>query len=209
MKLKVYEIFYSIQGETTTAGFPSLFIRLAGCNLDCSWCDTVKAKDGGKDMSVDDIIDEVNKNKPFHHVTLTGGEPLIQDGALHLLQRLSEEGYITQVETNGTVPFGTIPDNVRIIADVKTPSSGEGDSFNEENIKYLRKNDEVKFVIAMMEDYEFAKAFFKDKLKGVESVVNFSPASGMMEPWVLARMIIKDRLPVRLNIQLHKIAKFA
>jgi 7-carboxy-7-deazaguanine synthase len=208
MKLKVYEIFYSIQGETTTAGFPSLFIRLAGCNLDCSWCDTVKAKNGGSEMDVEDIIDEVNRSKPFHHVTLTGGEPLIQDGALHLLQRLSEEGYTTQVETNGTVLYGTIPDNVRIITDVKTPSSGESGSFKEENIEHLRKCDEIKFVIAMMEDYEFAKSFVKDKLKDVESVVNFSPASGMMEPWVLANLIIKDKLPVRLNIQLHKIAKF-
>jgi len=209
MKLKVYEIFYSIQGETTTAGFPSLFIRLAGCNLDCSWCDTVKAKDGGREMNVEDIIDEVNRNKPFHHVTLTGGEPLIQDGALHLLQRLSEEGYTIQVETNGTIEFGTIPDNTRIITDVKTPSSGEDSSFNLDNIKHLSKNDEVKFVIAMMEDYEFAKSFVNEKLKGVESVINFSPASGMMEPWVLANLIIKDKLPVRLNIQLHKIAKFA
>jgi len=209
MKLKVYEIFYSIQGETTTAGFPSLFIRLAGCNLNCSWCDTIKAKEGGRDMTVDDIIDEVNRHVPFHHVTLTGGEPLLQEGAIHLLQRLSEEGYSTQVETNGTIPFRTVPDKVRIITDIKTPSSGEENSFNEENIKYLRKCDEVKFVIGMMEDYEFAKAFLKDKLKGIESVINFAPASGMMEPWVLARMIIKDKLPVRLNIQIHKIAKFA
>lgn len=160
-------------------------------------------------MDVEDIIDEVNRNKPFHHVTLTGGEPLIQDGALHLLQRLSEEGYTTQVETNGTVLFGTIPDNTRIITDIKTPSSGEEGSFKEENIKHLRKDDEIKFVIAMMEDYEFAKTFIKEKLKGIESVINLSPASGMMESWVLANLIIKDKLPVRLNVQLHKIAKFA
>ncbi len=209
MKLKVYEIFYSIQGESTTAGFPSLFIRLSGCNLNCSWCDTAKARDGGREMDIEDIVDEVNRNRPFHHVTLTGGEPLIQDGALHLLQRLSEEGYRSQVETNGTIPFSTLPDNVRIIADVKTPSSGEGNSFNEENLKYLRKIDEIKFVISIMEDYEFAKKFIREKLKGVESVINFSPASGMMEPWVLANLIIRDRLDVRLNLQLHKIANFS
>lgn len=209
MKLKVYEIFYSIQGETTTAGFTSLFIRLSGCNLNCSWCDTPKAGDGGKEMDIEDIIDTVNSNRPFHHVTLTGGEPLLQEGALHLLQRLSEEGYYTQVETNGTIPFSIVPDKVRIIADVKTPSSGESGTFNEENLKYLRKNDELKFVISIMEDYEFARSFIKDKLKGIESVINFSPASGLMEPWALANLIIKDRLNVRLNIQLHKIAKFA
>ena len=209
MKLKVYEIFYSIQGETTTAGFPSCFIRLAGCNLNCSWCDTARAKEGGEEMDYDDIIDEVNSKRPFHHVTLTGGEPLIQDGALYLLQRLSEEGYRTQVETNGTVQFRTLPDSTRIIADIKTPSSGEEHSFNENNIKYLRKIDEVKFVIGIMEDYEFAKSYINSKLKGVESVINLSPASGMMEPWVLANLIIKDKLNVRLNIQLHKIANFA
>lgn len=209
MKLSVYEIFYSIQGETTTAGFPSCFIRLAGCNLNCSWCDTQKAKSGGRDLTVEDIVDEVNRFKPFHHVTLTGGEPLIQDGAIHLLQRLSEEGYNSQVETNGTIDFGTLPDRVRIIADVKTPSSGEEKSFKMENVHYLREIDEVKFVIGVMEDYEFAKKFIKDNLTGVKSIVNFSPASGMMEPWVLANLIIRDRLNVRLNIQLHKIAKFA
>ncbi len=208
MKLKVHEIFYSIQGETTSAGFPSLFIRLAGCNLNCSWCDTPKAREWGVEMTVDDIIEEVNRNKPFHHITLTGGEPLLQDGALYLLQRLTEEGYSTQVETNGTILFPIIPDNVRIIADVKTPSSGEVNSFNEENIKFLQKNDELKFVISVMEDYEFAKSFIKEKLKGVESVINFSPASGLMEPWVLSNLIIKDKLNIRLNIQLHKIVNF-
>lgn len=209
MKLKVYEIFYSIQGETTSAGFPSLFIRLAGCNLNCSWCDTVRARDGGREMTVDEILEEVNSNAPFHHVTITGGEPLFQEGAFYLLQKLSEKGYMTQVETNGSLLFGNVPDNVRIITDVKTPSSGEAKSFNEDNIRYLRKNDEVKFVISIMEDYEFAKAFVEEKLGGVESVINFSPAMGMMEPWVLASMIIKDKLNVRLNLQLHGIAKFA
>lgn len=208
MKLKVHEIFYSIQGETTTAGFPSLFIRLSGCNLNCSWCDTVKAKTDGTEMSIEEIIDRVNQNRPFHHVTLTGGEPLLQDGALHLLQRLSEEGCRIQVETNGTVQFNTMPDNVRIITDVKTPSSGEADSFLKDNIRFLRREDEIKFVISLMEDYEYAKSFINDNLRGVESVINFSPASGMMEPWVLANLIIRDRLNVRLNLQLHKIARF-
>ena len=209
MKLSVYEIFYSIQGETTTSGFTSAFIRLAGCNLDCSWCDTVQAREGGMEMDVEEIIDEVSKYRPFHHVTVTGGEPLIQDGTLHLLQRLSEEGYHVQVETNGSIPVSVVPDNVRVIMDVKTPSSGEEGSFNNDNIKFLRKQDEIKFVISVMEDYEFAKKFIEERLEGIESVINFSPASGLMEPWVLARMIIKDKLPVRLNIQLHKTARFA
>lgn len=209
MKLNVYEIFYSLQGETTTAGFTSVFIRLSGCNLNCSWCDTVKARESGNEMDIEEIIDEIAKNKPFHHVTVTGGEPLLQDGTLHLLQRLSEEGYLIQLETNGSVLFSVVPDNVRIIMDIKTPSSGEENSFREENIKFLRKSDEVKFVISIMEDYEYAKKFIEEKLAGVESVMNLSPAASLMEPWVLARMIIKDKLPVRLNIQLHKTARFA
>jgi 7-carboxy-7-deazaguanine synthase len=208
VKLKVHEIFYSIQGESRTTGFTSLFIRFAGCNLNCSWCDTPGSKDLGKEMDIEDIIDTVKKKQPFHHITLTGGEPLLQDGSIHLLQRLSEEGFMTQVETNGSILFNNIPDRVRIIADIKTPSSGEQDSFNEENIKYLRRYDEIKFVIGIMEDYQYAKSFIKKKLKDVKSTINFSPVLGMIEPWVLANLIIKDKLPVRLNVQLHKLANF-
>ena len=208
MKLNVHEIFYSIQGESRTTGFTSLFIRVAGCNLNCSWCDTPKAKDTGKEMDIEDIMDAVKKKKPFHHVTLTGGEPFLQEGSLHLLQRLSEEGFMTQVETNGAILFNNIPDRVRIITDIKTPSSGEQGSFNEENLKYLRKFDEVKFVIGIMEDYQYAKSFIKKKLKEIKSAINFSPVPGMIEPWVLANLIIKDKLPVRLNVQLHKFANF-
>jgi 7-carboxy-7-deazaguanine synthase len=209
MKLKVHEIFYSIQGETTTSGFTSVFIRLAGCNLNCSWCDTQKAREGGTDMDVDEIIDKVAEFKPFHHITLTGGEPFIQNASFYLLQRLSGEGYLIQVETNGSVLLNTIPYNIRVIMDIKTPSSGEENSFDERNIRFLRKTDEIKFVISIMEDYEFAKRFIEEKLKGVETVINLSPAAGLMEPWVLANLIIKDKLQVRLNIQLHKTARFA
>jgi 7-carboxy-7-deazaguanine synthase len=208
VKLKVHEIFYSIQGESRTTGFTSLFIRLSDCNLNCSWCDTPKAKATWKEMDVEDIMDIVNMNTPFNHVTLTGGEPLLQEGTLHLLQRLSEEGFMTQVETNGTILFNNIPKNVRIIADIKTPSSGEKDSFNEGNIKYLRRIDEVKFVIAIMEDYQYAKFYIVEKLHGVKVIINLSPVLGMIEPWVLANLIMKDKLPVRLNVQLHKFADF-
>jgi len=208
MKLKVHEIFYSIQGETRTTGFTSLFIRLAGCNLNCAWCDTPKVKETWKEMDIEDIIDFAKKNSPFHHVTLTGGEPLLQEESLLLLQRLSEEGFITQVETNGSIVFSDIPANVRIITDIKTPSSGEQDSFNEENLKYLRRFDEIKFVINVMEDYQYAKSFIKKKLKDVKSTINLSPVLGMIEPWALTNLIIKDKLPVRLNVQVHKLANF-
>ena len=170
MKLNVHEVFYSIQGESRTTGFTSFFIRLAGCNLNCSWCDTLnaRAKDNGKEMDIEEIIDAVKKSRPFHHVTLTGGEPFLQDGSRHLLQRLSEEGFMTQVETNGTILFNNIPDRVRIITDIKTPSSGEQGSFNEENLKYLRKFDEIKFIIGIMEDYQYAKSFIEERLKGIK-----------------------------------------
>jgi 7-carboxy-7-deazaguanine synthase len=208
VKLKVHELFYSIQGESRTTGFTSFFIRLSGCNLSCAWCDTPKAKDTWKEMDIEDIVNTVKKNKPFHHVTLTGGEPLLQDGSIQLLQKLSDEGFITQVETNGTIVFNNIPANVRIITDIKTPSSGVQDSFNEENLKYLRRFDEVKFVIAIMEDYQYAKSFIKKKLKGIKTTINLSPVLGMIEPWALANLIIKDKLPVRLNVQIHKLADF-
>ena len=208
MKLKVNEIFYSIQGETRTTGFTSLFIRLGGCNLSCTWCDTPHVKDSWEEMTIDDIINEVKKRTPFHHVTLTGGEPFLQEETLDLLKRLSEEGFMTQVETNGTILFNNIPDRVRIISDIKTPSSGEENSFNEENLKYLKKIDEVKFVIAIMEDYQYAKSFIKKKLKNAKFTINLSPVIGMIEPWALVNLIIKDKLPVRLNLQCHKIADF-
>ena len=208
MALKVHEIFYSLQGETTTSGFTSVFIRLAGCNLDCIWCDTPQAKSGGYDMTIDEIMAKVESLEPFNHITLTGGEPLIQEEAMELLDRLTDNGYEVQVETNGSVLFDSMPRGVRIIADVKTPSSGQEGSFRIENIRFLKKYDEVKFVIGIMEDYQFAKDFIKAHLAGVECVINFAPATKLMEPWALANLIIKDRLNVRLNVQLHKIAKF-
>ncbi|HOP31058.1 MAG TPA: radical SAM protein [Spirochaetota bacterium] len=208
MALKVHEIFYSLQGETTTSGFTSVFIRLAGCNLDCIWCDTPQAKSGGYDMTIDEIMAKVESLEPFNHITLTGGEPLIQEESMELLDRLTDNGYEVQVETNGSVLFDSMPRGVRIIADVKTPSSGQEGSFRIENIRFLKKYDEVKFVIGIMEDYQFAKDFIKAHLAGVECVINFAPATKLMEPWALANLIIKDRLNVRLNVQLHKIAKF-
>ena len=208
MALKVHEIFYSLQGETTTSGFTSVFIRLAGCNLDCTWCDTPQAKSGGTDMTIDEIMTKVETMEPFNHVTLTGGEPLIQEEAVDLLHRLTDRGYDVQVETNGSILFDSMPRGVRIIADIKTPSSGEESSFRLENIKFLKKYDEVKFVIGIMEDYQFAKDFIKNNLAGVSCIINFTPAAKLMEPWALANLIIKDRLNVRLNLQLHKIANF-
>ena len=159
--LCINEMFHSLEGETVTAGFPAFFIRLGGCNLDCFYCDTEQARVYYNDMKIGEIIDEVRKNEPFHHVTVTGGEPLAQKNTIILLHELLRCGYMVQVESNGSISFENVPDGVRIISDIKTPSSGEEGSFLMENIKFLKRTDEVKFVISNMTDYEFSKEFMK------------------------------------------------
>lgn len=201
-------MFYSLEGETTTAGFTSFFIRLAECNLDCFYCDTEQARVYSNNIQIGEIIAEVKRNEPFHHITVTGGEPLLQKNSIILLQELIDCGYMVQVETNGSISLENVPEGVRIIVDVKTPSSGEAGSFIMDNIKFLKKEDEVKFVISSMEDYEFSKEFMKNHLYSTPAVINFSPVYGIMEPSELVKLILHDRLNVRLNLQLHKIACF-
>ncbi len=204
MSLVVNEIFYSLQGETCTAGLPSVFVRLAGCNLDCSWCDTPYAREGAV-MSIDDIMIGIESYPAADHATVTGGEPLAQANTVHLLRRIIERGWKCQLETNGSILLKDVPEKVRKIADVKTPSSGESDSFEMRNLKYLSDRDELKFAIATPEDYDFSRDFLAKypPRKGV--IVNFSPVFGVMSLSGLADSIIRDGLPVRLNLQLHKI----
>jgi len=208
MKLKINEIFYSLQGETTLTGFPSLFIRLSGCNLNCSYCDTEYAKAGGIDMSIEDIIDDVKKYKSAHHITITGGEPMAQEKTITLIKRLTEMGLNVQVETNGSISLRNVHLKARKIIDVKTPSSGEEDSFLQENLNFITENDEIKFVICDEEDYRFSKNFVEKHLDKTGAVINFSPVFGKIDHGRLADMIIEDRLCVRLNVQLHKIIDF-
>ncbi len=205
MSLIVNEIFYSIQGETTTAGFSSVFVRLAGCNLDCAYCDTRYARDIGTAMEMDAIILEIEKYPSADHVTVTGGEPMLQTSTLVLLKRILDRGWKCQMETNGSILLKDVPEKVRKIVDVKTPSSGEADSFEMRNLKYLNDRDEIKFVISDMADYEFSKDFTGKYLAKKGIVINFSPAAGAMSAAVLADLIVKERLPVRLNLQIHKI----
>jgi len=204
MDLLVSELFYSIQGETTRAGFPSFFIRLAGCNLNCAWCDTAYARSGGRRMSVESVVETVTKHPGIHHITVTGGEPLCQDGAVELLRRLVV-AHDVQLETNGSMGLGAVPKGVKKIVDVKTPSSGEEASFMMENLSLLDERDEIKFVIADRTDYTFARTFVEKHLAKAPQVVNFSPVRGAMPPAELAGLILADRLGVRLNIQLHTI----
>lgn len=206
--LCINEMFYSLEGETVTAGFSSFFIRLGGCNLDCFYCDTEQARVYSRDIQIGEIVAEVKRNEPFHHVTVTGGEPLLQQNTIILLRELIACGYMVQMETNGSISFENLPEDVRIIADVKTPSSGEAGSFLMSNIKFLKKNDEVKFVISSIADYEFSKEFMKTHLHSTSAVIDFSPVYGTMEPSELVKLIVHDKLNVRLNLQLHKIASF-
>ena len=203
MNLLVTEIFRSIEGETTTAGFPATFIRLSGCNLNCSYCDSRHAKYGGQTKSIDEIMSKVHSLGHVHHVTVTGGEPLLQSGSAELIDGLCKAGFNVQVETNGSMPFLEASKAARIITDVKTPSSNAGGSFLLENLKVLKPDDELKFVICTTEDYVFAKEFLE--ANKVNATVNFSAAEGLIDTRDLAQWILRDALNVRLNIQLHKI----
>jgi 7-carboxy-7-deazaguanine synthase len=151
MDIYVNEIFYSLQGETSLSGFPSLFIRLAGCNLDCKYCDTAHAKsrENSKLMSIKEIVKIARQHSSTHHITITGGEPLIQTETFKLIQALGNAFFLVQVETNGSISIAKADRRARYIVDVKTPSSGHDDSFNFENIKTLSRHDEVKFVITL------------------------------------------------------------
>jgi 7-carboxy-7-deazaguanine synthase len=205
MNLYINEIFHSIQGETIKSGYPSLFIRLAGCNLNCRFCDTQYAKDNGYYESVERLIDIASGYGHTDHITITGGEPLNQENSVILMNRLTELGHSVQLETNGSIDVKDVPSSVRKIVDVKTPSSGEESSFFFKNLDYLTENDEIKFVISDINDYNYSKNFIDRYLNGRNIIINFSPAFNMMKYKEIAELILSDRLKVRLNLQLHKI----
>jgi 7-carboxy-7-deazaguanine synthase len=205
MPLSIYEIFKSIEGETTWAGFPAVFARLAGCNLHCSYCDTPGSRKSGREMEVDSILSEVKKLGPVHHVTVTGGEPLSQEDAPLLMRKLIYEKYRVQLETNGSFPLSPVPSGVRKIVDVKTPSSGEADSFMEENLENIGENDEMKFLICNRKDFEFSKNFIKKHLAETGTIINFSPVYNKMKYHKLSEWVVEENLNVRINLQIHKI----
>jgi 7-carboxy-7-deazaguanine synthase len=205
MTLKVNEIFYSIQGETITAGMPSVFVRLTGCNLDCAYCDTRYARANGTDMEIGTIVQKIEQYPSADHVTITGGEPLAQPNAVFLMKQIIDRGWKCQIETNGSILLKDVPEKVRKIVDVKTPSSGESDSFDMRNLKYLTDRDEVKFIITDAGDYEFSRDFISKYHVKKGTIINFSPAFNTMVYQDLADRIIADGLHVRLNLQLHKI----
>lgn len=202
--LTINEIFYSIQGESTYAGRPCVFVRLTGCDLRCTWCDTTYAFHEGRKMSVDEVLEEVGRYaSPL--VELTGGEPLLQPDVYPLMDRLVESGRTVLLETGGQVDVGQVPGAVVKVVDVKCPGSGECDKNDWANIDRLGSRDQVKFVIKDRTDYEFARdTATRHALDQRCDAVLLSPVHGVLEPKVLSEWILEDRLPVRLQLQIHK-----
>jgi 7-carboxy-7-deazaguanine synthase len=201
--LVVNEIFTSIQGETTGAGRPCTFVRLTGCNLRCGYCDTAYAFHEGEERSLDAIVAEV-EDRGVAFVTITGGEPLLQPGARDLIRRLLDRGFEVQVETGGSLETDEVDPRARLILDVKTPGSGMAGKMNWDNLARIRRVDEVKFVLVDRADYEFARQIILGGRVPAGAPILLSPAHGDLDPKDLARWILEDRLPARLQIQMHK-----
>lgn len=203
--LRITEIFYSLQGETKTVGLPTVFIRLTGCPLRCSYCDTEYAFHGGKILEIEQILAEIQQY-PTKHITVTGGEPLAQKACRELMQRLCDADYDVSIETCGALPVDNIDPRVSIVMDLKTPGSKESHRNLYENISLLSKKDQIKFVICSEEDYRWAasKMIEYDLSERVGEVL-FSPSFHDVNPSLLADWIVRDRLQVRMQLQLHKL----
>ena len=202
-RLRISEIFFSLQGETRTVGLPTVFIRLTGCPLRCSYCDTSYAFQGGNWLEIEDILKEV-ASYGAHYVTVTGGEPLAQKPCLILLSALSDAGYEVSLETSGAIDISLVDPRVIKVVDIKTPGSGEIEKNYFANIAYLLSHDQVKFVICSESDYHWAKEIMQQYQLAAKCHVLFSPSYNEQSAKELANWIINDRLPVRLQIQLHK-----
>jgi 7-carboxy-7-deazaguanine synthase len=204
--LKVNEVFYSIQGESSYAGRPCVFVRLTGCNLRCSYCDTRYAYEEGGDLEMGEIIDMVTSHR-CGLVEITGGEPLMQEDTPFLIRRLLDLGFEVLLETNGSMDISVIDNRCIKILDIKCPSSGEAKKNYLENLKQLQPKDEIKFAIGDRDDYDYAKNIlsFMDRANGNIKPPLFSPVYGKMNPELLAQWILADHLDVRMQIQLHKV----
>jgi 7-carboxy-7-deazaguanine synthase len=202
--LTVNEIFYSIQGESTRAGEPCVFVRLTACDLRCSWCDTAYAFHEGRKMSIDDVVAVVDSHDcPL--VEITGGEPLLQDDVYPLMDRLLTAGRTVMLETGGHRSIARVPEAVLKIVDVKCPGSGEADKNDWDNLDRLGPHDQVKFVIQDRGDYEFARdVIARHDLPHRASAILMSPVHGVLDPRTLSEWLLADHLPARLQLQLHK-----
>ena len=203
--LRITEIFFSLQGETRTSGLPTVFVRLTGCPLRCQYCDTAYAFSGGEIMPLEMILQQVASYKP-RYVCVTGGEPLAQPNCIPLLRQLCDAGYEVSLETSGALDISETDARVSRVVDLKTPGSAESGRNWYENIGHLTANDQVKFVICSREDYDWAVSkLIEYRLDARVGEVLFSPSQGQLNARVLAEWIIADNLPVRLQLQLHKI----
>ncbi|WP_347331232.1 7-carboxy-7-deazaguanine synthase QueE [Marinimicrobium locisalis] len=203
--LRITEIFHSLQGEARTLGRPTVFVRLTGCPLRCHYCDSEYAFHGGERMALDSILKQVAQYRP-QYVCVTGGEPLAQPNCLPLLTRLCDTGYSVSLETSGAMPLDEVDTRVSRVMDLKTPDSGEVAKNRWENIPLLQPHDQVKFVLCSRQDYDWA-VFKLDEYRLAERVddVWFSPSFDQLEPRQLADWIVEDNLPVRFQLQLHKL----
>ncbi|MCX2793404.1 7-carboxy-7-deazaguanine synthase QueE [Microbulbifer thermotolerans] len=203
--LRISEIFYSLQGEARESGLPSVFVRLTGCPLRCTYCDSEYAFYGGERMTLEQILQKVD-SYPARYVCVTGGEPLAQPNCLPLLSALCDAGYRVSLETSGAMPVEQVDKRVSRVMDLKTPASGEQQRNRMENIQALGRGDQIKFVICDRKDYEWAR-FTLDQYRLHERVgeVLFSPSYEQLQPRQLAEWILEDGLPVRMQLQLHKL----
>jgi len=203
-RLRITEIFYSLQGEARSVGYPTVFIRLTGCPLRCGYCDTSYAFQGGEWYSLDDILREVERYNT-RYVTVTGGEPLAQKPCLDLLTRLCDAGYQVSLETSGALDVSAVDSRVVKVVDIKTPASGEVDKNLDSNLQYLTSQDQVKFVLSDRQDYDWAVALLRQQALADKCEVLFSPVHGQLDARQLADWILADQLPIRFQIQLHKL----
>jgi 7-carboxy-7-deazaguanine synthase len=203
-RLRINEIFHSLQGEADAVGFPTVFVRLTGCPLRCRYCDTEYAFHAGDWLDLDSIVETV-RGFGARHVCVTGGEPLAQPNCLKLLERLCDSGFKVSLETSGALDVGAVDARVSRVIDVKTPASGEAARNRLENFAWLTPRDQLKFVICSREDYDWSKAFLVQHGLGERCQILFSPSYHQVAPAMLADWILADRLPVRFQLQLHKV----
>ncbi len=202
--LRVSEIFFSLQGETSRIGLPTVFIRLTGCPLRCGYCDTAYAFSGGETLSIAGILSRVASYRT-KYVTVTGGEPMAQKYCLTLLAALCDAGYSVSLETSGALDLSGVDSRVSRIMDIKTPGSGEVDSNFWSNLSVLKQHDEIKFVLCDEGDYRWAREVMRSRDLQRICPVLFSPVHGNLDPALLANWILRDQLPVRMQVQLHKL----
>lgn len=203
-ELRITEIFYSLQGESITAGLPTVFVRLTGCPLRCGYCDTEYAFKGGKRFTIDSLMEKV-RSFQCSQICVTGGEPLAQKACLSFLNKLCDEGYHVSLETSGALDISTVDKRVMIVMDLKTPGSEECDKNLYTNLNHLKITDQIKFVLCDRNDYDWACQIIHEYNLSNRAQLLFSPSWNQLNPTKLAEWILEDKLPVRFQLQLHKI----